>query len=760
MGRLQGTRARVLLTVVLTLAIPLAVLATDRLTMSSGAPGVSLTLAIVVVHLLSIGPRGAPLAWAAFAVHGAMVGGNDPSVGLAVVAAVQAAVTVAGVRLVEVRFAHHGPVRRPGAMIDFGLVAGGAVPVLVAAIGVHLAPLVGAEPWQGPVLQHALADGIGVLAVAAGLRMVVFGERISLDGPAVRSIVAAVAVTLAAVVATLALGGVDVLASSQVLLLPILLVALLSGIAAYAIAMALTTVGLVAAVAVIGVAEPWSISTPMQAVWWFVAVGGLLLATDGDRRRAAAVEFRTFFMRSATPSVSVNASEGTIIRANKAVAELLDRRVEELVGSPLMQLVDHEPEVAAGLERVMAGEALECTEEFVLRSDSGTERWVRCMAARVDLGGPQHDVLQVQFVDLTAERARQGSLERSNEALERFGRRVTHDLKQPLSAVAAYASTLAEHAEQLDPAVVRTMYDRLEAVARRAITQLDETFAASRAADGDDTPVDLGEVVTSILGVIDIDLAETGASVETALSVKQVHADSSTVRQVLLNLVTNSLKYADDATPTRIRVASRVRGAGVEITVTDNGTGIPAEALEAVFERGRRLDPDRADGRGHGLADSRELAEAAGGWLLAEPWPDGARFVLWLPDPALAGGAATRVLLVDDEEDELTMLRTRLEVQPSIDVVGTATSIQGAVEAAQDLRPDVIVLDRWLRGEDGLRGVVELARAHPDVRIILLTADVTPDLPERARSDGVLRTVDKAVSDEDLVAHLVGETTR
>lgn len=761
MGRLHGTRARVLLTVALVVAVPFGALATSRMTLASGAPGISLTLALVVAHLLSVGPRGAPLAWGAFAVHGLVVGQQDPSLGLAVVALVQAALTVGCVRVVESRFAHHGPVRNPLVVLEFAALAATLLPLLVAGTVDLLTPALGLDAWPGPMLQRALAEGIGVLAVTAGVRMLVLGERIDVDDTAVGGIVAATAVSVAAVLVTLEVGGIETLASAQVVLLPVLLVALLAGTAAYAIAMALTSIGILVPVAIAGTAGDWPVDTSTHVVWWIVAFAGLLLATDGDRRRATAIEFRTFFTRSATPTVSVSTADGKVTRANEAVAALLGSRVDDLVGRPIVRLVADQPEVAAQLERVVRGETSELSAELPMRPSPDRELWVRCVATHVHLGGPQHDVVQVQFVDLTAERERQGSLERSNAALARFGRRVTHDLKQPLSAVAAYASTLAEHAQDLDPAVVRTMYGRLESVARRASMQLDETFAASHATGSEPTSVSLHEVVASVVGVIDIDLAESGGAVDTALSSARVRAEQSMVRQVLLNLLTNSLKYARDDVPVRVRIASRVRGAGVEVTVTDNGTGIPADQLEAVFDRGRRLAPDRADGRGHGLADSRELAEAAGGWLVAEPWPDGARFVLWLPDPGVTGaGPASRVLLVDDEHDELTVLRTRLELQAGIEVVGTATTIEEAVVATRELRPDVILLDRWLRGRDGLQGLVELARAHPDVRIVLLTSDVTADLDQQARAEGVLRALDKAVSDDDLVAQLVGGGAR
>lgn len=758
MGRLRSARAQVMATIGFLVLVPAAVLGTTRLELASGAAGLGLLLPLVVALLLSAGPRAVPAVVVGFVVDAIVVGGQPLGVVTVGVAVGQAAAAVALVLLLERRLAYHGPVRNPIVVVEFAAIAAVCLPLVV-----NLFPeLVSGgltRPWPGTYLQRVLADGIGVLTIAPGARMLLVRRRLGLERSVVVGVWAASLLTVTSVLLTLWLGGVEALVNAQVVVLPLLLLALLVGTAGYALGVALSTVGLLVPLSLLGTGGPLGLATPVHAVWWLVAFLGMLLATDGDRRRAAAVEFRTFFQHSATPTLSVNAASGLVTQANTAAAELLGRTVQDLAGRPVIDFVGADDRVRERLAALLAGKVKEFTEEFGLDGEHDHVRWVRCAALRVDLPNPQADVVQVQFLDLTAERERAAALERSNEALERFGRRVTHDLKQPLAAVAAYASTLHEHGQRMDPDVVRTMYQRLEAVAHRAVTQLDDTFSSAAVTGTGAETVNLHEIVASVVGVVDIDLTESGGTVDTALAVSRMHADVSMLRQVLLNLLTNSLKYARQDVPPRIRVSSRVRGSGVELTVTDNGTGIPADQLTAVFDRGRRLDPSRADGLGHGLADSRELAESVGGWLHAEPWPDGARFTVWLPDPTVAGAAAaTRVLLVDDEPDALTVLAGRLELAPGIEVVGTAATLDEAVGATRDLRPDVVLLDRWLRDQDGLAGVVELARAHPDVRIILLTAHMTPDLHERARHGGVLRTVDKAVSDEDLVAQVIGST--
>lgn len=758
MGRLSSSRARWLLSVCVVLALPLTSLLAANLRLADGLPLVSFTFGLLVAYLLSVGPRGAPVAVLAFVLDLMVVHDHALGPAVLVVAVVQAGVAVGTGLALEQRFAHHGPVRRPIVMVDYGLIAGAVAPLLLTAARGWFGGLLGlgSAGWA-PVVCEALASGIGLLTVTAGIRMLIKGQYRLLAPHRWPVAVAAAVSSILAVLVAVRLAGDQVVATGQLLAVPVLALALMLGTVAYSLGAMLTVLGVTIPLAVVGIGD-WQVSMATLAGWWGLGFVGLLLATDGDRRRAAAAEFRSFFMRSATPSVTVDIVAGAVLRANDAMATLLGLRPQDLVGRPVVDLVPDTDGLHARLAGLLRLEATEVTAELALPVAEDRERWVRCIAAHVDLGGPQADLVQVQFVDLTAERTRAASLERSNESLEQFGRRVTHDLKQPVAAVAAYASTLLEHGHRMDEDMVRTMHERLAAAARRAVRQLDDTFAAAAARNPGRVDVRLHELVADVVGVVDIGLAEAGGTVATNLMRGHVHTEPGVLRQVLLNLLTNSLKYAGTDTTPRIHVTSRVDGAGVELVVTDNGTGIPIDDLDAVFGRGVRLAPSQADGRGHGLADSRQLAESLGGTLRAEPWPDGARFVLWLPDPSAAGTQPpARVLLVAQDGDGLDDLRHRLEHRSAIEVVGAATSVGDAVVAARDGRPDVVVLDRALQQVAGLAGVVEIARAHRDARIVLLTDGQATVPDERAAlSAGAVRSVDLGMDDDELVDGLLG----
>jgi two-component system sensor histidine kinase BaeS len=128
-----------------------------------------------------------------------------------------------------------------------------------------------------------------------------------------------------------------------------------------------------------------------------------------------------------------------------------------------------------------------------------------------------------------------------------------------------------------------------------------------------------------------------GEDVQPGLPPIEVEPDR--IRQILVNLITNAHEYSPEGAS--IGVAARAAGAEVEISVSDDGPGIPAEQLEHIFERFTRGDAgltQRVGGTGLGLAISKSLVELHGGSIAVESTPgQGSTFRLRLP---VAGGAS------------------------------------------------------------------------------------------------------------------------
>jgi two-component system response regulator NreC len=112
----------------------------------------------------------------------------------------------------------------------------------------------------------------------------------------------------------------------------------------------------------------------------------------------------------------------------------------------------------------------------------------------------------------------------------------------------------------------------------------------------------------------------------------------------------------------------------------------------------------------------------------------------------------TRVLLVDDHELLRAGLRSRLEQEPGIEVVGEADSAERALVLARALQPDLVLLDLLLPRRNGFEAIPEIMRVAPDARVIVISSQTAASSVRRALTAGAVGYVPKRASDRELVA--------
>lgn len=199
-------------------------------------------------------------------------------------------------------------------------------------------------------------------------------------------------------------------------------------------------------------------------------------------------------------------------------------------------------------------------------------------------------------------------------------------------------------------------------------------------------------------------------------STVRVRADADRLVQVLVNLVSNAVKFSPSGSAVTIRVV--LTPGMAEFQVEDRGRGVPPALREAIFERYRQVeasDSRSKGGAGLGLAICKAIVEQHGGSIgVRDAAETGSLFWFRIPlvstnRPSLSGsikGARGLALLVDDDEELLAILELRL----AQDRVATqrATSAGEAIAAALALKPDILVLDLGLPDGDGSQVVVAL----------------------------------------------------
>ena len=209
-------------------------------------------------------------------------------------------------------------------------------------------------------------------------------------------------------------------------------------------------------------------------------------------------------------------------------------------------------------------------------------------------------------------------LERSNADLEQFSYVASHDLQEPLRVIAGYLELLTDHlGEHLDEDA-RTWIDRASDSAARMSSMIKDllTYARAGASGGDTEAVDLGEALMRAVDAVRATRDERKGTIRPGRGLGSVRAIPLDVDRVLQNLLANALKYRGEDPPNIVVDAQR-RDGFLEVSVCDNGRGVPEADLDRVFGRFERVAGEPYPGTGLGLAVCRRLVERAGGkiWM-------------------------------------------------------------------------------------------------------------------------------------------------
>jgi signal transduction histidine kinase len=229
---------------------------------------------------------------------------------------------------------------------------------------------------------------------------------------------------------------------------------------------------------------------------------------------------------------------------------------------------------------------------------------------------------------------RAAELARSNTELDQFASIASHDLQEPLRKVRTFTEQLmVSEVGNLSERGVDYL-ERANRAAERMQQLIHDLLQFSRVTTKPRpfSRVDLNEVTAAILDDISVELDESGAEVSVG-PLPTLSADELQMRQLILNLISNAVKFRREGVPPEITISGERVGEQVRITVADNGIGFEqqySERIFRVFERlnGRGFYP----GTGIGLALCQKIATRHGGEIVAEGRPgQGATFTVTLP---------------------------------------------------------------------------------------------------------------------------------
>ncbi len=510
----------------------------------------------------------------------------------------------------------------------------------------------------------------------------------------------------------------------------------------------------------------------MTMLW--VGVAGLLVAvgvgafTLGSRRAARAHRRRSALLAQAAElrwqsafdsladGLAVVADDGTIERANRALAHFLGMEAADLTGRKFLEALGGP---AAGLEQILA----EVTAGGERASWTGrvqdSDRVIHLSLSALPAAGG----LLVLVSDVTEQKATETQLIQTEKmaAVGQLVSGVAHELNNPLTSISGLAELLMERhtTTDQDREHLKVMYEQAERAARIVRNLL--TFA--RQGPADTGPIDLNDVVqrASALMGHELRLRRIDLRADLADDLPPVSGDRFQIQQVVLNLLTNAVQALGTEEGDHARVvaiATDATAAGVRLRVSDTGPGIPEEQIPQIFDPFFTTKAP-GEGTGLGLAITYGIVQQHGGKIEAgRAAGGGARFEVTLPaaegsdveptpadtpaatEPASAVGRqpvpGSTVLLVDDDPAVrrtigVLLARTGQRVEPARDGLH-------ALEMLRAASFDLVLADpRIAVGSEQILAHA-LARDHPELkgRTIFLTADVRPETDAMLRELG------------------------
>lgn len=366
------------------------------------------------------------------------------------------------------------------------------------------------------------------------------------------------------------------------------------------------------------------------------------------------------------------------------------------------------------------------------------------LASEITLGISRRgliDELRVKNVDLEIQRAQTMD---AHDKLKRFLAFFSHELRSPLNSIIGFSELISEEGKEITPDSLEQYNSAIRSSGTHLLHLINDILDLSKIEAGKMdlrfAPVGIRNLVESVKQVVQPQLDAKGVTLEIGMDeqLDDIIADGVRLKQILLNLVTNAVKFSHGGG--KVILAAKRTQNDIELSVQDFGVGIRSEDLAKLFQPFQQTDNGamKTEGTGLGLSITKRLTELHGGSLfVVSEYGEGSTFIARIPlmvqveneaekvfkriSETATSGRQKRVLIVEDKPHARTLLHTYLT--ESGYVVEIATNGVEALEKAKLWKPDVITLDILLPVKDGWQVLREL-KDHPlckEIPVIIIS---------------------------------------
>ena len=472
-----------------------------------------------------------------------------------------------------------------------------------------------------------------------------------------------------------------------------------------------------------------------------------------ERRSAEATlersesRYRMLYENSQEGVLQTDGESGRIVNANPAACRLFGLSEAEICSRGRRGLAARDDPRVAALVRQHRREGHARGEATMIRGDGTRFEAEISSVVYTELSGQRVSSLVMR--DVTDRRRAESALaakevaERANRAKSEFMARMSHELRTPLNAILGFSQIL-----ELDAAhPLQTLHlERLQHIRQAGahlLSLINDLLDLARIESGtiklEITRIDVLAMIQELVREVAAQAGERGIQLvmePPADALGQVRGDRTRMRQVLLNLISNSVKYNADGGLVVVTLDSR--DGRLSVRVRDTGLGMTQEQIDSLFQPFNRLgrEASEIEGTGIGLVITRSLVELMNGRIDVRSQPGrGTEFRVELPldvgadvdadaalrfesAPAAADGSdqspAGCVLYIDDDVVNRVLMQAFLGLRPNISLSLAEDGATG-LALARARRFDLLLVDMMMPGMNGLQ-VVQAVRADAELR--------------------------------------------
>ena len=496
-------------------------------------------------------------------------------------------------------------------------------------------------------------------------------------------------------------------------------------------------------------------------------------------------------MENSPDVILVAGPEGQVEFASRSAHWIHDRpEPSALIGRRLFSLFPRSSVENLQTAMLQACESPVVETEIFCPSRTGSGQWLSVLVSFMHDGHNQVERVLCIIRDKTVEHERaeaeraataealrlRTQAEAASEAKSSFLASMSHEIRTPLNAVIGFTGIIL-HREDLAPDLARQIR-MIQSSGNALLTVVNDVLDFSKIESGaielEPHPFSMRGLADNVRTIVAALAEEKGLTlalkIDPRLSPCHV-GDEDRLRQVLLNLINNAVKFTREGSVTlSLAVVERTETSErIAISVTDTGIGIPAEKIDRLFKRFSQVDGSirrEFGGTGLGLAISQRLVGLMGGEIIVSSEAQkGSTFSFTLsleladaeslaaPEPVMGASIQPRrLLLAEDLPANQEIVRIILEKSGhSVDIVGDGASAVRAVETGDY---DAVLMDVQMPIMDGLTATAEIRKLpapRSSIPIIALTANVLTDQVKALRAAGMDDHVGKPFRRADLL---------